>query len=427
MNPTYETVQAVFAAERVRVLAALVARTGDIELAEDALQDALIAALERWTTDGVPRNPGAWLTTTARYRASDKLRRQRRWIEPDSETETNEGEDRLTRIAAPDRVEDALEDDDAIPGERLSLIFTCCHPALAREAQIALTLNTLGGLDTPDIAAAFLVPLSTMQQRLVRAKRKIRDAAIPYHVPPAAAIPERLDAVLTVLYLIFNAGYVAPSGEGLLRVDLCVEAIRLTAILNALLTTHPDLGASGEALGLLALMRLHHARRHARIDADGGLILLEAQDRALWDADEIARGVTELEQALALGRAGAYQIQAAIAALHAQAARAQDTDWAQIAALYAALEQIAPTPIIRLNRAAAVAYTDGVEASLALLEPVAEALDGYYLYHAARGELLRRAGRDAEARTAYGRALTLGGNAAERAYLTRRLEATMNA
>ncbi|MDZ4766587.1 MAG: DUF6596 domain-containing protein [Chloroflexota bacterium] len=423
MNATYQTIQDVFDAERGRVLAALVARTGDIELAEDALQDALIAALERWAVEGVPHHPGAWLTTTARHRASDRTRRQRRWIEPASESERNDdGDDRLSRIAAPDQVEADANTDDLIPDERLSLIFTCCHPALARDAQVALTLNTLGGLDTPDIAAAFLVPVTTMQQRLVRAKRKIRDAGIPYQVPPAAAIPERLDAVLSVLYLIFNAGYVAPSGDGLIRLDLCAEAIRLAEILDALLAAHPGLGVDAETLGLLALMRLHHARRHARADADGSLILLEAQDRALWDADAIARGVAELERALSARQPGVYQIQAAIAALHAHAAQPAATDWAQIAALYGELERIAPTAIVRLNRAAAIAYAEGIDAGLVRLQPLADELDDYYLYHAARADLLRRAGRNDEARTAYQRALALCGNAAERTYLTRRLD-----
>jgi len=303
------------------------------------------------------------------------------------------------------------------------LIFTCCHPALSKEAQVALTLQTLGGLTTPEIASAFLVALPTMAQRLVRAKRKIRDAGIPYQVPTAAAITERIDAVLSVLYLIFNAGYTAPIGDELIRHDLCAEAIRLARILTTLLAKEPELTEDAEALGLLALMLLHDARRKARVNLDGELVLLEDQDRTLWDQEEIAEGVDILERALSMETPGPYQVQAAISALHGQARRPEETDWAQITALYDVLYEMMPSPVVELNRAVAVAMAEGFNNGMILLDQLENTgeLNDYYLYHAARADLLRRTGRLDEAQDAYTRALELCQNNTERSFLIRRL------
>ncbi len=411
------SVERIFRDERGRVLAALVGVFRDFQIAEDALHDALVIALERWPVDGVPRNPGAWLTTAARRRALDKLRRDRR---------VAGGDEELAHVPAPEASPDEM-DAMTYPDERLKLIFTCCHPALAQEAQVALTLRTLGGLSTEEIARAFLTPVATMAQRLVRAQRKIRDAGIPYEVPERAGVGERVASVLAVVYLIFNAGYEAGEGVDLIQEHLCEEAISLGRTLVSLLD---DLAESAtvrlfrpEAMGLLALMRLHHARRHARVSAEGALVLLEAQDRGLWDQSEVASAVALLDTALLARQPGPYQIQAAIAALHAQAPAAADTDWRQIASLYAALAEMTPSPVVELNRAVAVAMADGPLAGLMQLDRAGldVALADYHLYHAARADLLRRLGMRDDALAEYRRALDLCRNATERAFLQGRI------
>jgi len=391
-----------------RVVATLIRMTRDWDLAEECAQDAFAAALERWARDGVPRNPGAWLTTTARNRALDRLRRDA--------TEAA----KLREVAALPRTDDEPDDDGddgAVEDDRLRLIFTCCHPALPLEARVALTLRTLAGLTTAEIARAFLASEATMAKRLVRAKGKIRHAGIPYRVPPAHLLPERTGGVLGVLYLLFNEGYAATAGAELVRQSLCAEAIRLARVMTKLMPDEP------EAAGLLALMLLQDARRAARVDEGGDVVPLEEQDRSRWDRAEIEEGLVLLDDALRHDRAGTYQLQAAIAACHATAARAQDTDWVRIAQLYARVAELAPSPVVELNRAVAIAMAHGPEAGLDLVDALATSgeLAGYYLLPATRADLLRRLGRSAEAAAAYREALELVGTDAERRYLARRL------
>jgi RNA polymerase sigma-70 factor (ECF subfamily) len=415
MDRTHQVVVDTFYQEADRILATLISSLRDFELAEDVLQDALLMALERWPVDGIPRNPSAWITTTARRKAIDRLRRN---------SILARKQELLQALVEQEEQRGAAEmEDHAIPDERLKLIFTCCHPALALEAQVALTLHTLGGLSTTQIASAFLVPVPTMAQRLVRAKGKIRDAGIPYRVPPIDVLGERVDAVLCVLYLIFNEGYAATSGNELIRQEFCDEAIRLARVLTMLLNQDSLLTGVPEALGLLALLLLHNSRRKARVGPDGELILLEEQDRSLWNQNEIGEGTALLERALCMRRPGPYQLQAAISALHAQAKRPEDTEWPQIAALYRELMQMTPSLVIELNWAVAVAMADGPLRGLALLDrpELGKALSEYYLFHAARADLLRRAGRLSESSSAYKWALDLCHNERERAFLKRRL------
>jgi RNA polymerase sigma-70 factor (ECF subfamily) len=388
---------------------------GDFDLAEEVVQEAFITALETWPVRGIPDNPGAWITTTARNRAIDRLRRRARLRAKTQQLGAAALAAGEAELAALDPGE--TEDSMSIADDRLRLIFTCCHPALPLDGRVALTLRTLGGLTTPEIARAFLVPEPTLAQRLVRAKRKIRDAGIPYRVPPRELLPERLDGVLRVLYLVFNEGYAASSGDALIRRELTGEAIRLTRLVVSLLPGEP------EAMGLLALMLLHDARREARVGPDGGLVLLEEQDRDRWDGAAIAEGRTLVEGALRLGRPGPYQLQAAIAALHDEAPSAAATDWPQIAALYAALRQRDPSPVVELNLAVAVAMADGPATGLAMIDGLAATgtLDDYPYLHSARADLLRRLERRSEAAIAYRRAADLTTNGAERAFLERRL------
>ncbi|MFJ4098320.1 RNA polymerase sigma factor [Amycolatopsis japonica] len=394
-----------FREESGQVIATLIRVTGDWDLAEECLQEAFALALRTWPRDGVPAKPGAWLTTAARNRATDRIRR-----EAVGAAKLREAAE-LHVPAEPERDESGVHDD------RLRLIFTCCHPALPLEGQVALALRTLAGLTTAEIAHAFLVSEATMSQRLVRVKRKIRTAGIPYRVPPADLLPERTAAVLGMLYLLFNEGYSASAGTDLLRPDLSAEAIRLTRILASLMPGEP------EVLGLLALLLLHDARRATRVDAQGTLVSLEDQDRGGWNTAEIAEGTELLETALRRGVAGQYQIQAAIAACHATAARASDTDWAQIAALYGELLRFVPSPVVELNRAVAVAMAEGPEAGLELVDKLTAdgALPGYHLLPATRADLLRRLDRLDEAADAYRDALALAGTDAERAYLSGKL------
>jgi RNA polymerase sigma-70 factor (ECF subfamily) len=410
---TGDAVERVFREEQGRALATLIRVLGDFDLAEEALADALLLALERWPRDGVPDNPGAWLVTAARNRAIDRLRRARVLASKDGILRQQARDD----AEAVDGMTGLLGREDGPFDDRLRLIFTCCHPALAPEAQVALTLRTLGGLTTPEIARAFLLPEATLAQRLVRAKRKIRDAGIPYRVPPAHELPARLGSVLMVLYLVFNEGYAATSDEAHVRHDLCDEAIRLARLLAGLMPDEP------EVLGLLALMLLHDARRDARVDADGRLVLLADQDRTAWDRARIVEAEAILERAVRMGRPGPYQVQAAIVAVHAAAVTAEATDWAQIVALYEALLRMTPTPVVALNHAVAVAMRDGPEVGLARLDLLGadDGLDGYHPYHAARADLLRRLGRHEPAAAAYRAALATVANATERRFLEERL------
>ncbi|MFF4458469.1 RNA polymerase sigma factor [Streptomyces mirabilis] len=403
-------VAAAFREEWGQVVATLIRVTGDWDLAEECAQDAFAQALDRWRRDGVPRRPGAWLTTTARHRALDVLRREAVGAQKLREAAV------LARDEGPgDPEHDG--DDSGVRDDRLRLVFTCCHPALPIEARVALTLRTLAGLTTPEIARAFLVPEATMAQRLVRAKRKIRNAGIPYRVPPAHLLPERTTGVLGVVYLLFNEGYAATAGADLVRTNLCAEAVRLARVLARLMPDEP------EVLGLLALLLLHDARRATRVDAAGELVTLEDQDRTAWDKAAVDEGAALLENALRRGRPGPYQIQAAIAACHTTAATAEDTDWADIAALYGELARFVPSAVVRLNRAVAVGMSEGPEAGLALVAELEQEgeLDGYHLLPATRADLLRRMGRPAEAAEAYDRALELVENAAERRFLEKRL------
>jgi RNA polymerase sigma-70 factor, ECF subfamily len=395
-----------FRQEWGKVVATLIRMTGDWDLAEECAQEAFAAALTRWPADGVPNRPGAWLTTTARNRALDRLRRRK--------TETAKLQE-VTVLSVPD--ESAPSDESGVRDDRLRLMFTCCHPALTLEARVALTLRTLAGLTTAEIARAFLVPEATMAKRLTRAKHKIRDAAIPYRVPPAHLLPERTGGVLAVLYLLFNEGYAASAGTDLLRPDLTAEAIRLARLLAGLMPDEP------EAAGLLALMLLQDARSGARLDESGELVSLEDQDRTRWNPAEIAEGLALLTAALRRQQAGPYQLQAAIAACHAEAAHAADTDWAQIALLYAELLRLMPSAVVQLNRAVAVAMAEGPESGLALvneLESGGELAD-YYLLAATRADLLRRLDRREEAARSYRRALDLAATEPERRYLSKRL------
>ena len=407
------TVEQTFRASSGRVLATLISTCHDFELAEEAMQDAFVVALERWPQEGIPDNPAAWITTTARNKLIDRLRRQQ--VLP-RKLAAHQAVYSQSLVLQP--LDDAGTE---YRDERLELIFTCCHPALAFEAQIALTLRTLGGLTTEEIAHAFLTPVPTMAQRLVRAKRKIREAAIPFGAPPGPLIDERLEAVLATLYLIFNEGYAASAGDALVRHDLCNEAIRLTRLLVMLLPPPPT--SAAEVLGLLALMVLHHARREARLDQQGALMTLEEQDRTLWQAAEIAEGLAILDQALLLRQPGPYQIQAAISALHGQATTPAATDWPQIAALYGSLTRYQASPIVALNQAVAIAMVEGPAQGLALIERLGSdgQLDEYHLYHAARADLLRRARLWHAAIDAYQAAMARAENQIERAYLARRL------
>lgn len=403
-----KAIASVYRSEWGRIVATLIRLIGDFDVAEEAAQEAFTAAVNQWQTSGVPDLPRAWIIQTARYKAIDRLRRRTRLTE------------KLEWYATSGLIpasEEPNYDTDEILDDRLRLIFTCCHPALALEAQVALTLRLLGGLETDEIARAFLVPTATMAQRLVRAKRKIRDAGIPYTVPDTNDLPARVEAVLAVIYLIFNEGYAATKGEAMVRADLCTEAIRLGHLVKVLMAPQPP----AEVTALVALMLLHDSRRNARVDEAGDLVLLEDQDRRRWNKQQIAEALPLVEEALR-GEPGPFAVQAAIAALHCQAARAEETDWAQIVRLYNVLERLQPSPIVSLNRTVALAMVDGPQAALVFIDGLATELDGYHLYHAARADLLRRLGASEEAAQSYARAIGLVTNDSERRFLKRRLD-----
>lgn len=411
MAQASETLERVFREEYGRIIATLIRLSGSFDLAEESLQDAFASAAANWQRDGVPRNPGAWLTTVAHRKLLDAVRREQTRTRKQPELEYQ-----AERFQVPDEPSPP-EEDVEYPDDRLRLIFTCCHPSLSREAQVALTLRTLGGLTTTEIARAFLVPEPTLAQRLVRAKNKIRLARIPYEVPSKEVLSQRLPAVQAVIYLIFNEGYSPTVGDSLVRRDLSAEAIRLARVLCELVPAEP------ENPGLLALMLLQDSRREARMSRDGELVILEDQDRSRWDRKEIDEGLQLVETALRVGRAGNYQLQAAIAAVHAEAKTAGETDWPQIVALYSELIRINPSAIVALNRAAAVAMSEGIENGLSLIEETGASgrLDHYYLYHAARADLFRRLNRFEEATAAYTRALALTTNRVEQEYLRKRI------
>ena len=402
-------VDAVYRSDWGRIVATLIRQFGDFELAEDAAQEAFTAAVDQWRTDGVPESPSAWIIQTAKHKAIDRLRRQTRLQE---KLETH------PEFFPSEIIDEPNLNYGEIPDDRLRLIFTCCHPALALEAQVALTLRTLGGLQTDEIARAFLVPTATMAQRLVRAKRKIRDAGIPFTVPDTSDMPDRLDAVLTAIYLIFSEGYAATRGQPLIRADLCAEAIRLGRLVRALLEPNPP----AEATALVALMLLHDSRREARLDEAGDLVVLEEQDRSRWNKAQIAEALTLIDEALS-NSPGPYALEAAIAAEHCKAARADDTDWPRIVKLYDLLHQLLPSPVVALNRAVAVAMAQGPRAGLEIISELAESgeLDDYHLLHAARADMLRRLGSNKEAAESYELALNLASNDSERRFLERRL------
>jgi RNA polymerase sigma-70 factor, ECF subfamily len=405
-------VETVYRSDWGRIVATLIGLFGDFDLAEECAQEAFAAAVNQWPASGVPESPRAWIVQTAKHKAIDRIRRQTRF------------EDKLE--AHPDEFGPTTEEPDydsgEIPDDRLRLIFTCCHPALAPEAQVALTLRTLCGLETDEIARAFLVPVPTMAQRLVRAKRKIRDARIPYVVPETNEMADRLDAVLTVIYLVFNEGYAATRGGALVRTDLCAEAIRLARLVRSLMAPQPP----AEVTGLVALMLLHDARRDARLDQVGDLVILEEQDRTRWNQQQIAEALPLVEESLRGGPAS-FALQAAIAALHCRAARAEDTEWPQIVRLYDLLERVQPSPVVSLNRAVAVAMANGPQLALAIIDTLAGDLDSYHLLHATRADLLRRLGSREEAARSYARALTLTTNESERRFLERRLREMQSA